>query len=85
MPFGGQGLGVVEGCVCLPAVSMAAHLALKRQLSEARQALSKVRRTERATDARQERQWVLDDGLVDVVILMCWQSGGDVRPAVTYL
>ena len=52
---------------------------------ECKKALAKRRRTESAAEARRERQWVLDKDLFEAVMLMCWQSGGEVGPAVKYL
>ena len=66
-------------------VSFVAMLPIKRQLAAARSELRKVRRSEAAGAAKVSRQWVLDDGLFNAVVLMCFQSGGAVGPAVKYI
>ena len=52
------------------------------ELSDARSALKKARRAQREAAAATTRQWVFTEQLSNTVILMCWQAGGDVSPAV---
>ena len=58
---------------------------IDRKYAEVRKAWKKARRSECAAEAARARQWVLTEQLENIVLLMCWEAGGAVGPAVQYL
>ena len=80
----------VRVCASAPLFMSTLELAAQKrrldaELAQVGEALAKARRANRAAEAARGRQWVLTEELANVVILMCWQAGGAVAPAVKFL